>query len=319
MEQRILPGTDLRVSRLCYGTGGFGTSSRGADLDARIDAFRAAGGNFFDTAHCYAVWLAGGDGASERAVGDYLRRHGKGDMVIATKGGHPSMPGYRTTDAWLAPGRVASDIDDSLARLGLDTIDLYWLHRDDTRLPVGEIIETLNAEIRRCRIRFLGASNWRAERIAAANAYAAAHGLRGFCASQPEWSLAQKNVPAEQLTDRTGTAMLFLPDEDFAWYRESGVTLVPYTSNAGGYFAAGGERCREAYGNPVSLARLARCRELGATLGATPGQVALAWLLNQPMPVVPIVGTLNLEHLQEALGAADLRFTPDQVRWLRDG
>ena len=316
MRRRLLPGTDLEVSALCYGTGGFGTQCRGDDLDRRIDAFRAAGGNFLDTAHCYAVWLPGGDGASERAIGDYVRRRGKGDLVIATKGGHPTMPGYRVTDAWLSPGRVAADIDDSLGRLGIETIDLYWLHRDDTRVPVADIVETLNAEVRRGRIRHLGASNWRASRIAEANAYAAAHGLRGFCASQPEWNLAHKNVSDAQRHDTTGTAMLFLPAEDEAWHRRTGFPLIPYTSNAGGYFASAGSRASAAYDNPVSQARLARCRQLTEQLEATPGQIALAWLLAQEFPVFPIIGTLDLEHLRETLAAASLHLTPSQAAWL---
>ena len=156
MERVALAGTDLSVSRLCYGGAGFGTAVRGADLDALIDAFRDAGGNFFDTAHIYAYWAPGGDGASERALADYFRRRGgRAEAVIATKGGHPGRPGYRTVDGYLSRGRLQADIDDSLGRLDTDTIELYWLHRDDTRLEVAEILGTLNDEIKRGRIRHL--------------------------------------------------------------------------------------------------------------------------------------------------------------------
>lgn len=316
MQREPLPGTDLTLSALCLGTGSFGTGCRGADLDRLLGAYRDAGGNVLDTAHCYAVWLPGGDGASERAIGDYLRRNGRGDLVVATKGGHPFMPGYRRTDAWLSPARIGADIDDSLARLGLDTIDLYWLHRDDTRLAPGEIVETMNAEIRRGRIRFLGASNWSAARIAEANAYAAAHGLRGFAASQPEWNLACKNVAPTDLADTSGKAMRCLSADDLAWHRASRLPVVPYTANAGGYFASGGTRCHEAYENPTSRARLTRCEALAATLGATPGQVALAWLRHQGFPVFPIIGTTSPEHLREDAAAAALRLSADQAATL---
>jgi len=316
MQRRRLPGTDLNVSALCYGTGGFGTALRDAELDLRIRAFRDAGGNFFDTAHCYAFWVAGGDGASERALGDYLRRNGRGDLVIGTKGGHISAPNYRQVENWLSPGRISADIDDSLARLGLDTLDFYWLHRDDTRLQPGEIIETLNAEIHRGRIRFLGASNWRAARIAAANDYATAHGLQGFAASQPEWNLARKNIPDAVRNDTTGTAALYLPDKDLEWHRQTGFPLVPYSSTACGYFGSGGVRAREAYDGALSQARLSHCRKLAAELNATPGQIALAWLLNQTFPVFPIIGTLTVEHLREAAGATAIRLTPQQVAWI---
>src|SRR5439155_5807796 len=178
--------TDLEVSALCFGAGGFGTSVGGAAAERLVADFLAAGGNFFDTAHCYAFWRANGLGASERELGACLRRLGALDTaVIATKGGHPDMgPDYRRPADFLSRGVIAADLDDSLERLGLDCIPLYYLHRDDGLTPVGEIVETLNEEIGRGRVRYLGASNWSVARIAAANAYAAAHGLRGFVASQ---------------------------------------------------------------------------------------------------------------------------------------
>jgi len=320
MLKRIhLPATDLEVSGICYGGGGFGTACRGEDLDRRINLFREAGGNFLDTAHCYGVWAPGGDGASERAIGSYLRRFGKKDLVVGTKGGHPSTPGYRKTDAWLSPGRLGADIDDSLARLDVDAIDLYWLHRDDTRLTPGGIIETLNAEVRRGRIRFLGASNWRTARIAAANAYAAAHGLRGFVASQPQWSLACRNVSPDEAADTTGKAMVFLAGDDLRWHEQTKLPVIPYSSNAGGYLATGGQRAKAGFDNPTSRARLERCGRLAAELGATAGQVALAWLLHQSFPVIPIIGALDPEHLRQDLGAADVPLTAEQVRWLAQG
>ena len=301
------------ISPICYGTATFGADVKGGDLDALINIFRDAGGNFFDTAHCYAFWRSAGEGCSERALGDYVRRNGKGDLVIGTKGGHPSATGYRTVEHWLGPKRIEADIDDSLDRLGLDTIDLYWLHRDETRLPAGEIVETLNNEVRRGRIRWLGASNWRPARIAEANAYAAAHGLRGFAASQPEWSLARKNTPNPDPKTDDGAAGLFLEDADQEWHRRSRLPVVPYTSTAAGYFASGGEKARGVYDNEVTRTRLTRTKELAGELNATPGQIALAWLLNQPFPVVPIIGARDPEHLREDLGAANVRLSPEQL------
>ena len=318
---KIIPlsGTNLNVSTICYGGGGFGSSCIGADLDARINAYRDAGGNFLDTAHCYAFWTPAGAGCSERAIGDYIQRNGRGDLVIATKGGHPTAEGYRPTDHWLSAETIRRDLDESLAWLGIDTIDLYWLHRDDTRMPVGAVMETLNAEIRNGRVRHLGASNWHRARIAEANAYALAHGLQGFVANQPEWNLARRNgIPADA-PPGTGTQNRCLSTEDRDWHRRSGVTVVPYTSTAGGFFATGGERAKAAYGNEVSFARLERARELARRIGATPGQVALAWLLNQDIPTIPIIGTLDAAHLAEDLGAAELRLTARDVAWLESG
>ena len=315
MKRRLLDGTDLSVSPICCGGGPFGSALQGRDLDAHIAIFRDAGGNFFDTAHCYAFWTPNGAGCSESALGDYMRRNGRGDLVIGTKGGHPGAQGYRRTDHWLSPARIEADIDDSLGRLGVDNLDLFWLHRDDTRLTPGEIVETLNLEMRKGRIRYAGVSNWRTDRIAEANAYAAAHGLHGFVANQPEWNLARKNTPnPDPKTDPSlGTAMLTLEDQDVAWHRRVRFPAVPYSSTACGYFATNGATARGACENPVTLRRLDQARSLARELNVTTGQIALAWLLNQDFPVFPIVGPRNPDHLREDLAAADIRLSPDQM------
>ena len=214
---------------------------------------------------------------------------------------------------------LEGDLSDSLDRLGLDTIDLYWLHRDDPRLPVGEILETLNSQIRRGRIRHIGTSNWRTDRIAEANVYAAAHGLQGFVANEPQWNLAKFNTPnPDPATDTSnGQAVLYLEEPDLAWHLRSRLPIVPYSAAAGGYFATGGMKAKEAYDNPVSRIRLERAQKLAAQMGKTPGQLALAWMLNQGVQVFPIVGPRDPGHLREDLGAADIRLTRDQLTWLQ--
>jgi aryl-alcohol dehydrogenase-like predicted oxidoreductase len=313
LPQHFIPHTDLRVSALCYGLGSFGSRVKGTEMERLFATFREAGGNFFDTAHCYAFWLEEGAGSSERALGECLRRFGgRAEIVIGTKGGHPDMGGgYPRPDRYLAPEVIASDIHDSLERLSVEAIDLYYLHRDDPRVPVGEIIESLNRE--KGRIRYLGASNWTVARIDAANAYAAAHGLKGFAASQPQWSLGEPNwQPGPEPTMRCAT------DTDREWYAAHSLAVVPYSSTSNGYFATGGERGRD-YQNPKNEARLRRAQQLAADLDCTPNQIALAYLMSQGFLVVPIIGTTDPEHLRDAMGAAQVSLTPEQVRWLREG
>ncbi len=314
---RRLPATDLAVSAFCCGAAPFGTTVTGEALDRLFGTFLDAGGNVFDTAHCYCCWLPDGAGASERALGELVRRFGVRDrVVIATKGGHPSLRPYlERPDYYISPETIAADLDDSLARLGLDRVDLYFLHRDDARVPVGEIVELLNAEIARGRVRYLGASNWPVARIEEANAYAAAHGLQGFAASQPQFSLAQGNVvPGPDPTLRT------LAPADLAWHAAAQLPVLAYSSTACGYFAGStGAAAVGQFDNPVSQARRTRARRLAAELGSTPTQVALAYLRHQPFPVIPILGTTNPAHLQEAFGAVDITLTPAQCAWLADG
>ena len=316
MKRVRIPGTDLEVSALCYGLGSFGTSVRGEEADRLYAAYRESGGCFFDTAHCYSFWVEGGLGAGERALGECLRRHGdRAEVVIATKGGHPDAgPGYRRPDRYLAPEVIASDITESLDRLRVDAIDLYYLHRDDPRVPVREILGALNAEIARGRGRHLGASNWPTARIAGANDHAKARGLRGFVASQPQWSLAHSNAEPP----KSDPATRFLMDEDVRWHATQEMVVVPYSSTAQGYFATNGQAARDAYDNPITRGRLERAQHLASQLGCTPGQVALAHLMCQSFPVIPVLGTLNRRHLDEDLAAARVELTPEQVRWLRE-
>lgn len=313
LTRQILPGTDLAVSALCAGAGSYGTSLQGDDLARLYLAFREAGGNFFDTAHCYGFWGAEGAGASERALGALVRRHDRREeVVLATKGGHPAVePGYPRPDGYLAPEVIERDVADSLEQLGVEQIDLYYLHRDDSRVPVDEIIDCLNGQIARGRLCWLGASNWSLPRLAAANAYAAARGLRGFAAMQSQWNLAQTNlVPTADPTVRAVTP------EEIPWYREHRFPVIPYSPTACGYFATGGQSGTEQFDNPASRRRLQCAEALAMELGCSPNQVALAWLLAQEFPVVPIVGTASVAHLRDALGAVTVSLTPEQRDWL---
>jgi aryl-alcohol dehydrogenase-like predicted oxidoreductase len=310
------PLTELDVSAVCYGGGGLGSGVTGGRVDELLNAYRDAGGNIVDTAHCYGFWSPYGEGASERAIGDYIKRNGRGNLIVTTKGGHPGRPGYRRVDVWLSPHRIEADVDDSLGRLDVDTIDLYWLHRDDTRLEVATIIDALNREVQRGRVRYLGASNWTVERIEEANAYAEEHGLRGFCASQVEWNLAHKEPP--KLDAPHGDVTVFAGEREAAFHEQTGLPLFAYTSTASGYFAPG-TRKRADFDNATSKARRKRAEKLASDLGVTANQIALAWLLNQPFPVVPITGTSNAEHLAEAMAAVEIRLTAEQVARLRDG
>lgn len=312
LKRYLVPNTDLRVSALCYGLGSFGSGVKGAEMERLFATFREAGGNFFDTAHCYAFWLPEGAGCSERALGECLRRFGgREEMVIGTKGCHPEViPGYPRPERYLTPEVIAGDVSDSRERLGVETIDLYYLHRDDPRVPVGEIIDSLNREVAEGLIRYLGASNWPVARMEAANAYAAQHGLRSFVASQPQWSLGEPNwQPGPEPTMRS------VAEEDRSWYAAHSLAVIPYSSTSNGYFATAGERGHD-YQNPKNAARLQRAQQLAARLGCTPNQIALAYLMHQSFLVIPVLGTTDPEHLQDALGSAEVTLTPEQVCWL---
>ena len=315
MSDRICAGDGTgNASTFCLGTIGWGTKLRGDELARLYDAFRAAGGNSFDSAHVYASWLDGGEGASERALGEIVRRRGdRANVVLATKGGHPNLAGkYPRPDRYLAPEVVARDLAESLERLRVDAVDLYFLHRDDPRVPVGEIVDALDEHVESGHARALGASNWTTARIAAANKFAAARGRCGFVASQVKFSLA---VPKPS---KDPTVPLF-GDEEIAWHARTGLAVCAYSSTANGYFATNGVKGGGGWDAAASAQRLRRAKQLAAEMGVTPNQVALAWLLHQPFPVFPILGTGNAEHLADAMAARSVPLSPERFRLLACG
>src|SRR5258708_9428063 len=133
--------------------------------------------------------------------------------------------------ARLSRAEIAHDVDESLEFLQTDSIDLYWLHRDDSAIPVGDILGSLNEQVAAGKIRYFGCSNWKISRIQAAVDYAASKNIQGFSANQPMWSLATPNL--DQLSDKTLVAM----DSDAtAFHGRTGMAVIPYTSQAQGFF-----------------------------------------------------------------------------------
>lgn len=275
-----------------------------------LDAWREQGGNIIDTAHLY------NGGNSERALGRWLEsRGGREGLVILGKGAHHNPERSRVT-----PEDITCDIRDSLARMKTEYIDLYILHRDDERVPVGEIVDTLNQHYRAGRIRSFGGSNWSTARLDAANAFAAEHGLQGFSASSPHLSLAVPNEPVwAGCIDARDAASL-------AWYERTQMPLFSWSSQARGFFSAGftpedtsNEFMTRVYYSEGNWARLRRARELGEQRGFSAIQVALAWVLHQRFPVFALVGPANLEEMQSSIRALDLDLSPEDVRWLDSG
>ena len=285
-----------------------------------LDAFVDLGGNFLDTAEVYANWLPElPRSISERTLGAWLTQRGNRDrMFIGTKGAHPDLATMHISR--LAPADILHDLHGSLARLQTDVIDLYWLHRDDESRPVGEIIETLAAEVKAGKIRAFGCSNWRTARMQEAWSYATQQGLPGFVANQPLWSLAQPNPAAFGMPGLAG-----MDAQMFAFHQQSRWAVIPYTSQARGLISklvAHGEAGlkegeRKAYLNETNRQRAARAAALAQHHGVTVAQIALAYLINQPIPTIPVIGCHTLAQLADSMGAATVTLTPAELRELQ--
>jgi aryl-alcohol dehydrogenase-like predicted oxidoreductase len=302
-------GVKHPLSRLALGTVLFSAVSE-EQADDVLDAFVAGGGTTFDTAHGY------GRGASERALGRWLVHNGKREQfVIIDKGCHPiGNSGPRVT-----PAVIASDLAESLERLQTDYIDLYLLHRDDETVPVGPIVEALNEQKAHGRIHAFGGSNWRPARIDEANAYAAAHGLTGFAASSPNLSLARPKEPM-------WAGCVSIDDESHAWHVRTQLPLISWSSQAGGFFTgrytpedtSNADMVRVYYSD-ANFARLERTHELAAQKGVSAIQIALAYVINQPFPVVALIGPQTVSELQSSLGADDVTLTAAELAYLDTG
>jgi aryl-alcohol dehydrogenase-like predicted oxidoreductase len=313
MKQLQLPNTDLTVSNISYGTTGFDGKFPLADGLALVGQYLEAGGNFLDTAHCYSFWVPDGLGASERFVGAAAKEFGRSSLVIATKGGHcEAGPGYPRPDSFMSPELVQKDLNESLERLDLPQVDIYYLHRDDPRIPVDEVMSAMSDHVTAGRARYLGASNWSTDRYLAANRYATANGLPPFAILQNQWSLAQ---PDWKDMDAPG-AMRYVLDSEIPEVSTQQIPVAAYTASAGGYFATDGRTGGP--DTPLARARLTVATRLATEKAVSPNQITLAYLLNRPFPVIAIVGTRDSAHLKESLEASEIALSDEEIRALTD-
>jgi aryl-alcohol dehydrogenase-like predicted oxidoreductase len=317
-----IPGTDLCPSAICLGTVPFGsTLSEKYSFDL-LDACLHLGGNFIDTANVYADWIADTKSASEKTIGKWLQtRRNRGKVIIATKGGHPKL--YQMQVPRLTKKDIIHDLHESLHHLQTDYVDLYWLHRDDPSIPVENILMTLEEQVQSGKIRYYGCSNWTASRLKEARNASVYHNIKGFAANQPLWSLAVPNH--DRLTDKT---MVQMDDELKAFHSITGMAVIPYSSQANGFFSGRYQKNDKSFSSPSSstvyqiyyndgnFERLNRVKHVAQHLLKTTTQIALGYLLSQPYPVFPIVGSRTIEQLRDSYVAADIRLDPQTVRYL---
>ncbi len=268
-----------------------------------LDSWTAAGGTLLDCAHNY------GEGRAERAVGLWMRARGnRADMVLLTKGGHPDESGGRVN-----PAAIAQDLDESLLRLGTSHVDIYLLHRDDESVPVDEIVDALDAEFRAGRVLTVGVSNWRHERIHAANGYAVAHGREPIRVSSPHLSLARQTEPPWPGCVSAASV------EERRFYADHDIVVMPWSPQAGGFFAAPdrlSQQSARVYDTAENRERLRRVHLLSEKHLATTTQVALAWVMASPFCVIPVVGALSTSEIRDSVAALDIHLDAGDVAWL---
>jgi hypothetical protein len=304
---RSLGRSGLRTPRLVLGGNVFGWTATGEEAFRILDRFVAAGGTMIDTADVYSAWVPGHEGGeSETLLGEWLKRRGSSEGVrIASKVGMLHRHEGGKLEGW----RIAKAAEASLKRLGIDTIDLYYAHRDDPDTPMEETLEAFDRLVREGKVRALGASNFTAERLREALAVSERLGLARYEVVQPEYHLLAR---AEF---ETGLQPLCLAEQ---------IGVLPYFGLASGYLT-GKYRSPADYGKSIGGDRMAKyvegrgpavleaLDEVAAGSGATQAQIALAWIAAQPGVAAPIASARTVEQLEELIGAMELELTGAQL------
>jgi aryl-alcohol dehydrogenase-like predicted oxidoreductase len=315
MDYVNLGATGLKVSRICLGTMTYGSSKwREWVLDEGtsrplIKQALEAGINFFDTADMYSL------GASEEVLGRALKDFGPGrdEVVIATKAFYPV--GDDPNQRGLSRKHIMHAVDDSLRRLGTDYVDLYQIHRFDPETPIEETIQALHDVVRAGKVLYLGASSMAAWQFAKMLFTADANGWTRFATMQNHYNLIYREEEREMIP-------LCL---------EEGIGVIPWSPLARGLLA--GKRRPETirartdtyrkqiYGEEIGDADarvIERLEAVAGEQGVAPAQVALAWLLQKPGVVAPIVGASKPQHLEDALAALQVRLSAEAITTLEE-
>lgn len=301
--------TSLRVSNLCFGGNVFGWTTDQATSFAILDAFVAAGGNFIDTADVYSRWAPGHKGGeSETVIGHWLaaRPGMRSKVVLATKVGMELAPDRKgLSAAW-----IARAVEDSLSRLKTDVIDLYQSHTDDTTVPLEETLGAYDKLIRAGKLRYVGASNYSAPRLAEALKVSRSNSLPEYVSLQPLYNLYERE-PFEKdlqaLCAAEGIAVINF------YALASGFLTGKYRAESDATKSPRGQGVAKKYLNERGMKILAALDDVAGQLKAKQGQVAIAWLLRQTAVTAPIASATSLAQLDELIGATDLVLSDAQV------
>jgi len=316
MKYARIDGIDKAISRLLQGSIMLSAEDRDGNFRL-LDACFENGFNAFDSAHSY------GAGLTDTELGAWIESRGiRDEVVILAKCAHPENG---IADR-VRPEYIRSDLAESLERLRTDYVELFLLHRDSRDYPVGEIVDVLHEAKAAGQIGVYGGSNWLADRVQAANEYAAANGKTPFTVSSPQFSVAEMVEPAwEGCISVSGEG----GEADRAWYAENEISLFTWSSLAGGFMT--GKFTRDnldtfteywdtnpigAYAYESNFKRLDRVIELAADRGLSPAQMSVAYVLNNGPRIHAIVANWEIEQIPDNAAAADIHLSAEEIAWL---
>jgi aryl-alcohol dehydrogenase-like predicted oxidoreductase len=307
MDYRELGASGLKVSPLCLGANVFGWTADEATSHSILDAFADSGLNFLDTADIYSKWVPGNSGGeSETIIGKWLKKSGKRDKIIlATKVGMEMSPEKKG----LSKAYIFNAVEDSLKRLQTDYIDLYQSHTDDELTPQEDTLEAYSELVKQGKVRAIGASNFKADRLASALDISFQMSYPRYESLQPLYNLYERGDYEYDL-------------EPLCLSRKIGV--IPYFSLASGFLTGKyrseadlaksqrGSRVQK-YLNERGFKILEALDQISGQLHSTPGKVALAWLIARPSITAPIASATSVEQLNDLADATRLKLDEESI------
>ena len=308
MRTVSLGNTSTKVSALCLGAMYFGTRQNQAESFALLDQYYEAGGRFIDTANIYSWWEPNGKGGeSEPILGAWIKaRQNRDQLFLASKVGF----NYQDVPIGLTAEVIESECEKSLQRLGIESIDLYYSHRDDRHTPMAETLETFNRLLQAGKVRHIGASNFTAWRLEEA---------RGVSQTNewPEYICVQQRHT--YLRPKPGASFdpqLAANDDLLDYCRQRNTTLLAYSVLLSGAYTRPERSIQAEYAGPDTDNRLAALRTVAQEIGASANQVILAWLMQSDPPVLPLIAASTAEQLQENIDALNITLSPGQMERL---
>ncbi|GGR06025.1 aldo/keto reductase [Deinococcus ruber] len=306
MEYRQLGRTGLQVSPLCLGTMNFGPETSEDDSHQIMNRALDQGINFFDTANVYG--RKQGEGVTEQIIGRWLEQNpGKRDQIVLATKVYGRM-GDGPNDQRLSAYHIRRACEDSLRRLKTDHIDLYQMHHIDRRTPWEEVWQAMEQLVREGKVLYVGSSNFAGWNIAQANTLAAERHFMGLVSEQSLYNLNARTVELEVIP----ACAAF------------GLGLIPWSPLGGGLLGgalqkvASGRRASERMQQEIEKYRpqLERYEALCRELNQEPADVALAWLLHNPVVTAPIIGPRTADQLEGSLRALDIRLSDETLKAL---
>lgn len=301
-----------------------GTANFGAEINEEIafellDEFVRLGGRIIDTALIYGAWHESGEGASEKVLGRYFSSYSnRSKLFVCTKGAHPPLDSI--SESRLSYDAICCDIERSLSHLHTDYIDVYFLHRDDERIPTSDVISTLEKVKSQFKITSFGLSNWKHNRI-----------KEVLSINSSITVISQIGLSFASYLKVPPLNMVYMTKEEEAFYEEYKLPVMAFNSQAQGFFREGllsepslvGEEKKQQlmgkYGSEENIEKYRRLEDISKKHNASINATALAALRGRIYPVIPIAGAKTKEQIKDSLSAMGLSLTPQEIDFLYNG